>query len=73
MRAMTRDWTIEEQGELIREMKLMRPTTEIASALQRDEADVLEKIGELGLDSATTGSAGQGAKDAPRAGQNRRE
>jgi hypothetical protein len=73
MRAMTRDWTIEEQGELIREMKLMRPTTEIASALQRDEADVLEKIGELGLDGDATTSAGQGAKDATRAGQNRRE
>jgi hypothetical protein len=66
MRAMTRDWTIEEQGELIREMQLMRPTTEIASALQRDEADVLEKIGELGLDS------GQGARDATPAA-NRRE
>ena len=70
---MTRDWTIEEQGELIREIKLMRPTTEIASALQRDEADVLEKIGELGLDSATTTSAGQEAKDATPAGQNRRK
>ena len=47
--AAKRDWTIEEQAELIRAVKLLRPAAEIAATLQRDETEVAEKMAELGL------------------------
>lgn len=47
------DWTIEETGDLIRAVELLRAPAEIASALQREENDVRAKIAELGLSTET--------------------
>ena len=46
------DWTIEETGELVKAVDLLRTPGEIASALQREEEDVRAKIAELGLSIA---------------------
>jgi hypothetical protein len=46
---MRREWTIEEVGELVVGLKLLRPAAELASALGRDEQEVLDKLAELGL------------------------
>jgi hypothetical protein len=57
--AATRDWTIEEQAELIRAVKLLRPAAEIAATLQRDEMEVAEKLAELGLEPPSAISEGR--------------
>ena len=51
-----RDWTLEEQAELVRTVNLLRPVAEIAATLQRDETEVAEKMAELGLESFSTSS-----------------
>jgi hypothetical protein len=50
---MPREWTIDEVGELIAGVQLLRTPTELASALNRDPREVEEKIGELGLARST--------------------
>ena len=46
---LSKDWTIGDVGELVLALKLMRPVSEIASALGRNEQDVQDKIAELDL------------------------
>ena len=45
----TKDWSIEELGELVLGLQLLRSPADMASSLGRDERDVENKILELGL------------------------
>ncbi len=49
-----REWTVDEIGELISGVQLLRPRTEMASALNRDPAEIEEKIAELGLATSSS-------------------
>ena len=53
------DWTIEETGDLIRAVELLRAPAEIASTLQREEKDVRAKIAERGLSTETRPTTGR--------------
>ena len=47
--APTKDWSIEELGELVLGLQLFRSPADMASSLGRNERDVESKIAELGL------------------------
>jgi hypothetical protein len=49
---MRKEWTIEEIGNLVAGVQLLRPPAELASALDRDEQEVLDKSEELGLSTS---------------------
>jgi hypothetical protein len=70
---MRKEWSIEEVGALVADLKLLRPPTEIAGELGRDEEDVLEKMTELGLVQRALGKRRQSAKAKPRSSKSSAE
>jgi hypothetical protein len=49
-----REWTVDEVGELVTGVQLLRTPAELSSALHRDVAEIEAKMAALGL--ATDGS-----------------
>ncbi len=45
----SKEWTVQEVGELIAGVELLRSPGELSSALGRDEQEIKSKIAELGL------------------------
>ena len=48
--SMKKEWSIEDVGELVAGLKLLKSPAEMASALGRDEQDVLDRMAQLGLE-----------------------